>query len=69
MPPARPAQSKQPAEPENPYRRMHRAIYYLVVTCLFVQVIEGSFVVPFVLLYFGFPQLSLVEICDEMYKE
>ena len=66
MPPDRPAQSKLSAESENPHRRLHRVIYYLVVTCLFVQVIEGSFIVPFVLLYFGFPKLSLVEICDEM---
>jgi hypothetical protein len=35
---------------------------------LIAQVLEGALVVPYVLLYFGFPQLSVSEICDEMYK-
>ena len=52
----------------NPHRRLHNIIYGLTVICLTAQVIEGALVVPYVLLYFGFPQLSVREICDEMYK-
>lgn len=47
---------------------MHRVIYWITVVLLTAQVIEGSLVVPYVLVYFGFPQLGLREICDEMQK-
>ncbi len=52
----------------NPYQRLHNFIYGLTIICLIAQVLEGTLVVPYVLLYFGFPQLSVSEICDEMYK-
>ncbi len=62
------AAARSAKEAKNPHRRMHRVVYALVVVCLIAQVIEGSLVVPYVLLYFGFPQLGLKDICDEMYK-
>ncbi len=52
----------------NPHHRLHKVIYRIIVVCLFAQVIEGSLVVPYVLVYFGFPQLSLTEVCNEMHK-
>ncbi|MBW2399820.1 MAG: hypothetical protein JRG80_11165 [Deltaproteobacteria bacterium] len=55
-------------ETRNPHHRMHRVIYWITVVFLTAQVIEGSLVVPYVLVYFGFPQLGLVEICSEMQK-
>jgi len=67
--PREPRAGRDPANGiENPHRRLHRVISWITVVCLAVQVIEGSLVVPYVLLYFGFPQLGLQEICDEMYK-
>lgn len=51
----------------NPYKRMHRAVFIVVVACLTVQVLEGAFIIPYILVHFGFPNLSLKEICDEMY--
>ena len=56
------------AQDLNPHRRLHGVIYVLTVLCLIVQVLEGALVVPVVLLYFGFPQLGVKDICDEMYK-
>ena len=51
----------------NPHKRMHSVIFAVVVACLTVQVLEGSFIIPYILVHFGFPTLSLKEICDEMY--
>ena len=36
--------------------------------CLVIQVIEGALFVPFVLVYLGFPQVGLQEICRELYN-
>ena len=52
----------------NPHARMHKFVYRITLVCLIAQVIEGSLIVPYVLIYFGFPQLSLTEVCDEVYK-
>jgi hypothetical protein len=51
----------------NPYKRMHGIIFVVVSSCLTVQVLEGSFIVPYILIHFGYPDLTLKEICDEMY--
>ena len=69
MPPSATTETESSLQPENPHRRMHRVIYILTVVCLFAQVIEGSLIIPGVLLYWGFPQLGLSEICDEMYTQ
>jgi hypothetical protein len=33
-----------------------------------IQVIEGALFIPFVLVYLGYPQVSLREICRELYN-
>jgi hypothetical protein len=33
-----------------------------------IQVIEGALFVPFVLVYLGFPQVGIREICRELYN-
>lgn len=53
---------------ENPHRRLHRAVFIAAAVCLVVQVIEGALFVPFVLVYFGFPQVSVQEMCRELYN-
>ncbi len=64
----RPGTTPADGEAENPHRRMHRVIYWITIVFLTAQVIEGSLVVPYVLVYFGFPQVGLVDICSEMQK-
>jgi hypothetical protein len=53
---------------ENPHRRLHRVVFVLVALCLFFQVVEGALLVPFVLVYYGFPQVGLQDICRELYN-
>ena len=36
--------------------------------CLVIQVIEGALFIPFVLVYLGFPDVRLSEICRELYN-
>lgn len=52
---------------ENAHRRLHRVVFLAAALCLVVQVIEGALFVPFVLVYLGWPQLGIREICGELY--
>lgn len=58
-----------PAAPPaaNPHRRLHRVVFFAAALCLIVQVVEGALFVPFVLVYLGWPQASISEICGELY--
>jgi hypothetical protein len=56
------------AAPENPHRRLHRVVFVSAALCLVIQVIEGALFVPFVLVYLGFPQVGLREMCRELYN-
>ena len=53
---------------ENPHRGLHRVVLFAAALCLVIQVIEGALFVPFVLFYLGFPQVSLQEMCRELYN-
>lgn len=68
-----------PAEAENPpedlppgttpyYARMHKWIKRAVLVCLIALVIEGAFTLPFMAVYYGYPTLSLTQICSELFK-
>ncbi|WP_374158888.1 hypothetical protein ACEWX3_05525 [Mycobacterium sp. G7A2] len=50
------------------YARMHRYIKRAVLVCLVALVIEGAFTLPFMAVYYGYPTLSLTEICSELLK-
>ena len=39
-----------------------------VLVCLVALVIEGAFTLPFMAVYYGYPTLSLTEICSELLK-
>jgi hypothetical protein len=54
--------------PENPHRGLHRVVFVAAAVCLVIQVIEGALFIPFVLVYLGFPQVGLQEICRELYN-
>ncbi|MQY17053.1 hypothetical protein [Nocardia macrotermitis] len=63
-----------PPEPElqpgttAPFARMHRWLQRGILVCLVALVIEGSLTVPALALWYGWPTLSLTQICDEMMK-
>ncbi len=50
------------------YARMHRYIKRAVLVCLIALVIEGAFTLPFMAVYYGYPTLSLTQICSELLK-
>ncbi|CAM2800655.1 hypothetical protein [Skermania piniformis] len=50
------------------FARMHSWLKRGILVCLVVLVVEGSFTVPALAIWYGFPTLSLTEICDELMK-
>ncbi len=50
------------------YARMHKYIKRTVFVCLVALVIEGAFTLPFMAVYYGYPTLSLTQICSELLK-
>jgi len=50
------------------FARMHRLLRIAITVCLFGLVIEGAFTVPALAIWYGYPTLSLTEICDEFMK-
>ena len=50
------------------YARTHKWIKRAVLVCLVALVIEGAFTLPFMAVYYGYPTLSLTEICSELLK-
>ncbi len=50
------------------YARMHKWIKRAVLVCLVALVVEGAFTLPFMAIYYGYPTLSLTQICSELLK-
>ncbi|MCV7066513.1 hypothetical protein H7H51_13760 [Mycolicibacterium farcinogenes] len=50
------------------YANMHKWIKRAVLVCLVALVIEGAFTLPFMAVYYGYPTLSMTEICSELLK-
>lgn len=50
------------------YARMHKWIKRAVLVCLVALVVEGAFTLPFMAMYYGYPTLSLTQICSELLK-
>ena len=68
-----PEQEQQKADDLPPgttpyYARMHKWIKRAVMVCLVALVIEGAFTLPFMAIYYGYPTLSLTQICSELLK-
>lgn len=51
-----------------PYANMHKWLQRGLFICLTALVIEGAFSLPFILVWMGWPTLSVVEVCSEMMK-
>lgn len=62
------------ATPELPvgtsatYANMHKWIKRATLVCLIALVLEGAFTLPFMAVYYGYPTLSLTQICSELLK-
>ena len=60
--------SELPLGTTAPYARMHKWLQRGLFVCLTALVLEGTFTFPFLLVWYGFPTLSLVEMCSELQK-
>ncbi|WP_299572140.1 hypothetical protein [uncultured Williamsia sp.] len=63
-----PAKEVLPEGTTPAFARMHRYLKRGLFIVLFGLVIEGSLTVPALAVYYGWPQLSLTDICSELYK-
>jgi len=52
----------------EPFARMHKWLQRGLFVCLTALVIEGTLSVPFLLVWMGWPTLSIVEVCSELQK-
>ncbi|MBB5911249.1 hypothetical protein BJY24_000116 [Nocardia transvalensis] len=50
------------------YANMHKWIQRATLICLVALVLEGAFTLPFMAVYYGYPTLSLTQICSELRK-
>jgi hypothetical protein len=50
------------------YANMHKWLQRALFVCLTALVIEGAFSLPFILVWMGWPTLSVTEVCSEMMK-
>lgn len=50
------------------YSRLHKWLQRGLLVCLTALVLEGTFTFPFLLAWYGWPTLSLVEMCSELQK-
>ncbi|WP_280387486.1 hypothetical protein [Nocardia wallacei] len=57
-----------PAGTRPYYANMHKWIQRATLICLVALVLEGAFTLPFMAVYYGYPTLSLTQICSELLK-
>ncbi|NKY25860.1 hypothetical protein [Nocardia gamkensis] len=50
------------------FANMHKWLKRGIFVCLFALVIEGAFTIPALAIWYGWPTLSLTEICSELMK-
>ena len=48
--------------------RLHKWLQRGLFVCLAALVLEGTFTFPFLMVWYGWPTLSLVEMCSELQK-
>ena len=63
-----PSEQSLPPGTTEPNARLHKWLHRGLLVCLTALVLEGSFTLPVLLLWYGWPTLSLVEICSELEK-
>ena len=52
----------------EPNARLHEWLRRGLFVCLTALVLEGTFSFPFLMVWYGWPTLSLVEMCSELQK-
>ncbi|WP_372747344.1 hypothetical protein [Litorivivens sp.] len=57
-----------PVGTTEPFARMHRWLQRGLFVCLVALVIEASLSLPGLLIWFGWPTLSVTEVCHELMK-
>lgn len=50
------------------FNRLHTWLRRGIYVCLFALVVEGTLFVPFLVVWYGWPTLSMHQICDELQK-
>lgn len=50
------------------YANMHKWLQRGLILCMVALVIEGAFIVPFCLVWYGWPTLTIQEMCSELMK-
>lgn len=65
---AKDAASNLPPGTTPYYANMHKWIKRVTLICLVALVIEGGFTLPFMAVYYGYPTLSLTQVCSELLK-
>ena len=50
------------------YQRLHTWLRRAIYVCLFALVVEGTLFVPFLVVWYGWPTLSMHQICNELQK-
>jgi len=64
----KPQDDKLPPGTNAYHANMHRWLQRGLVVCLTMLVLEGAFTFPLLAMWYGWPQLSLQEICSEFLK-
>jgi hypothetical protein len=60
--------TRLPPGTTEPNARLHKWLQRGLFVCLTALALEGTFTFPGLLIWYGFPDLSLVEICSELQK-
>lgn len=60
--------SELPLGTTEAYARLHKWLHRGLFVCLTALVLEGTFTFPGLLVWYGWPTLSLVEMCSELQK-
>jgi hypothetical protein len=60
--------SRLAAGTTEPNARLHKWLQRGLFVCLTALVLEGAFTFPGLLIWYGWPTLSLVEMCSELQK-
>jgi hypothetical protein len=60
--------NRLPPGTTEPNARLHKWLHRGLFVCLTALALEGTFTFPALLVWYGFPDLSLVEMCSELAK-
>ena len=60
--------NRLPPGTTEPNARLHKWLQRGLFVCLSALALEGTFTFPALLVWYGFPDLSLVEMCSELQK-